>query len=224
MYTERVSLRRGPTPILLIAPHAAPGDDINTDIVTDHLADLLDCNAVVNRGWHRSELYDYDKEQADCNNTNHMVDVVKDEFLVPIWNLKTHILRKSPACHIFYIHGMAPQNGVDVVIGYGAGNPNSFTCSPWRKNLMYTLLENESLDVWVGKPGGAYSGWARSNMNQLFRKHKYEIEVQSMQLELSRALRTDRGIAELTAEYLHNAMKDYINYEKYDRVMSPAEM
>jgi hypothetical protein len=224
MYTERVSIRRGPSPILLVAPHAAPGDDVNTDIIIDQLADLLDCNAVVNRGWRRGDTYDYYAEIADCNKVDHMVDVVKDEFLSPLLNLKTQILRRSPLCHLFFIHGMAAQKGVDVVIGYGAGTPNSFSCTPWRKNLMYTMLENTQMDVFIGKAGGNYSGWARNNMNQYFRKHAYDTNVQSMQIELSRELRTDRGVSELTAEYLATAMGDYINYDKFEKVMSPAEI
>lgn len=224
MYTERVSIRRGPSPILLVAPHAAPGDDVNTDIVIDHLADLLNCNAVVNRGWHRGDSYDYYAEIADCNNVTHMVDVVKDEFLTPFLNLKTQIRRRSPICHVFFIHGMAAQKNVDIVIGYGAGSPNSFSCTPWRKNLLYTLLENENMDVWVGKAGGSYSGWARNNMNQYFRKQSYDTSVQSMQLEISRELRQDRGVSELTAEYLATALGDYINYDKFEKVMSPAEL
>jgi hypothetical protein len=224
MYAERVSIRRGPSPILLVAPHAAPGDDVNTDIITEHLGDLLDCNFVINRGWNRGDNYDYDAETADCNNVLHMIDVVKDEFLLPLLNLKTQILRKSPICHVFFIHGMATKPNVDVVIGYGAGSPNSFSCSPWRKNLLYTLLENESMDTWVGKAGGNYSGWARNNMNQYFRKHSYESSVHSMQLEFSRAIRESRGVSELTAEYLANALGDYINYDKFEKVMSPAEL
>lgn len=223
-YTERVSIRRGSKPILLIAPHAAPGDDINTDIITEHLAESLDAYSIVNHGWSRSDVYDYYQERADCNKVDHMVDVVKDEFLIPMLNFRTQILRHSPTCHIFFIHGMAPQKGVDMVIGYGAGSPNSFTCSPWRKNLFYTLLGNENLNVYVGKTGGSYSGWARSNMNQWFRKHVHDSSVQSMQLELSRELRTDRGVAELTAEYLSTAMSDYINYDKFDKIVSVQEI
>ncbi len=224
MYTERVSIRRGPTPILLVAPHAAPGDDVNTDIITDHLAELLNCNSLVNRGWQRGVTYDYATETADCNNVGHMVDVVEDEFLKPMLMLKGEIVRRSPVCHIFFIHGMAAQKNVDMVIGYGAGTPNSFSCAPWRKNLMYQLLENANLEAWVGKAGGSYSGWSKQNMNQYFRKHRYEPNVQSMQLELSRELRTDRGVAELTAEYISTAMQDYINYDSFAKVMSPAEL
>lgn len=224
MYTERVSIRRGPTPILLVAPHAAPGDDVNTDIITDHLAELLNCNALVNRGWQRGVTYDYNTETADCNNVSHMVDVVEDEFLKPLIMLKGEIVRRSPVCHIFFIHGMVAQKNVDLVIGYGAGTPNSFSCTPWRKNLMYQLLENSNLDAWIGKAGGSYSGWSKQNMNQYFRKHRYEPNVQSMQLEISRELRTDRGVSELTAEYISTAMQDYINYDSFEKIMSPAEL
>lgn len=225
MYKERVGICRGrKSPILIVAPHAAKGDDVNTDIVAHHLVDLLQCSAVINHGWRRGTNYDYLNEMADCNNQTHMVDVVFDEFLLPLWNLKNEILKRHPYCHVFYIHGMAAQPGVDVVIGYGAGSPNSFSCEPWRKNLFYTLLGNEGMDAWVGKAGGMYSGWARNNMNQFFRKHKYDNKVSSMQLELSRAIRNDTGVSELTAEYLCSAMKDYINYDKYDRTVSPREL
>ena len=82
-YTERVSTRRGSKPILLIAPHAAPGNDVNTEIITKHLAESLDAYSIINHGWHRNDVYDYYQERADCNKVYHMVDVVKDEFLIP---------------------------------------------------------------------------------------------------------------------------------------------
>jgi hypothetical protein len=223
MYAERVSIHRGPTPILIIAPHAAPGDDVNTDIIADNLANILKCNAVINRGWHRGDKYDYSKEQADCNNVGHMIDVVRDEFLQAVLKLRAEILRKSPVVHAFFIHGMAAQKGIDVVIGYGAGSPNSFSCEPWRKNLLYKLLENEKIDVCVGKAGGSYSGWTKFNMNQYFRKHVYDPKVQSMQLEISRDMRNDVGVSELTAEYLAAALKDYVNYSHFNNVLSPRE-
>ena len=221
---ERVSVYRGKSPVLLIAPHAAPKDDYNTGIITEEMCRLLNCNAVINRGWQRSKDYDYDKEQADCNNVTHMIDVVEDEFLRPIIGLKNEIIRQYHDCHIFFIHGMIARNNVDIVLGHGAGTPNSFSCLGWRRNLMYYILEDLSLNVWGEKANGLYSGWKNQNMNQYFRKHKLQSNVQSMQIEISKELRTDKGMSELTAEFIATAVKNYLKYDSFIKNVNVREI
>src|ERR1019366_4114948 len=132
----------GKIPVLIIAPHGAPGDDVNTDIVAEHLARTLSCYMVVNRGWERSDVIDEINDKADCNNFAHMTGVIKDEFLDPILRFKSRILKKTSPMFVFMIHGMANdiriktgERQLDMIVGYGAGTPPSYSCNIWRKDL-----------------------------------------------------------------------------------------
>src|SRR5262252_8302687 len=224
MPLERVSIIEGRTPVLLVAPHGAKCDDVNTDHLAQHAANVLKAYAVINRGWERSEAVNYFEDKADCNNFNHMEDVVRDEFLDPILRFRSRILKKHGAMFMFLLHGMSndirqktgePQ--LDMIVGYGAGTPPSYSCEIWRKDLFVYLLSQAGLTIWEGKPGGMMSGWTRNNMNQLFRKHYPDARVQSMQIEIVRALRNDDSMAELTAEYLATAVQDFVRYNAWGK-------
>lgn len=220
---ERVSIISGKRPILIVSPHGYKNDDENTSVVAEAIANLLDCYGVVNRGWERADDVDVFNDKADCNNVTHChEDVVKDEFLDPILRFRSRILKTHPRVHMFMIHGMSDRHrekvndpNLDVVIGYGAGSPDSHTCDLWRKDLFITLLENNGMTVYEGKKGGQMSGWARNNMNQLFRKWYTDPAVQSMQIEITHELRADNDIAQLTAEYMAVAMKDMLGRTGY---------
>jgi len=224
MATERVSIIEGKAPILLVAPHGAKCDDVNTDHVAEHAAGVLKCYAVINRGWERCEHVDYFSDKADCNNFSHMEEVVKDEFLDPILRFRSRILKKHGGMLMFMIHGMSNdirqktgEGQLDMIIGYGAGTPASYSCELWRKDLFIFLMQQAGLTVWEGRAGGMMSGWTRNNMNQLFRKHYADPRVQSMQIEIVRDLRNDYSMAELTAEYLSAAMQDLIHYNAWNK-------
>lgn len=148
---ERVSLRIGRSPIILVAPHGC--DDNNTDIVAEQAAATLDCYAVINRGFDRSEIVDVNNDKANCNRCDHVKeDVVYEEFLKPIIRFKDQILKRinnesnlgmgtgwpsgtgwmlpdvnSPKCLIFYIHGAGDRvhstanEQVTAIVGYGLG-------------------------------------------------------------------------------------------------------
>ncbi len=222
---ERVSIVEGDnkTPVLIVATHGAPCDDLNTDRLAEHIAEVMKCYAVINRGWRRSEIVDYFNDKADCNNFTHMQDVVKDEFLEPILRYKNRLIKKHGHLFIFFIHGMSndirqrTNSQLDMIIGYGAGTPPSYSCEVWRKDLFIHLLSQAGITVWEGKPGGIMSGWSKNNMNQLFRKHYKDPSVQSIQVEIIRELRNDESMAELTAEYLATAMQDLLRYNVWRR-------
>lgn len=222
---ERVTVINGKRPILLFAPHGFNGDDENTGLITKHIADILNCYAVINNGWERSENVDSAKDKADCNNVEHChQDVVKDEILDPLLRCYHKIKRVHPTAFIFNIHGMsnkhrkiAENDKLDIVVGYGAGNPNSYTCDLWRKNCFIYLLHKAGLTVYEGKKGGSMSGWARNNMNQLFRKWYPAANAQSMQLEIIYELRQDKDMALLCAEYLAAAMLDLISSVEFTK-------
>ena len=145
---ERVSLVIGKNPIILVAPHC---DDNNTDIIAEETAKLLNCYAVINRGFDRSDDVDVNNDKANCNRCDHVKeDVVYEEFLKPIIKFKDQILKRidkesglgrgwpsgtgwmlpdinSPKCLIFYLHGVGDKvhstanEQVTAIVGYGLG-------------------------------------------------------------------------------------------------------
>jgi hypothetical protein len=216
--TERVSIINGKLPILIVCPHGFDGNDQNTSIIAESIAKKINAYAVINRGWERSDKVDCMSDKADCNNINHChEDVVKEEFLDPILRYKNRIIQKYKSAYIFYIHGMGNRHrkisgddSLDMVVGYGAGSPNSFTCNIWQKNLFCHLLNNAGINAFEGKKGGMMSGWSRLNMNQLFRKWYFDPYVFSMQLEIIHDLRNCKDMAKLTAEYIGDAMENML--------------
>lgn len=221
--SERVSIIPGKLPILIIAPHGFNDNDENTSIVAEHIARSINAYAVINRGWERADEVDYMLDKADCNDVNHChEDVVKEEFLDPILRYKNRILQTHEAVYIYHIHGMgnkhrkiAGDDSLDMVIGYGAGAPNSHTCEVWQKDLLCHLLHESGINAFEGKKGGPMSGWARSNMNQLFRKWYPEPDVHSMQIEIVHDLRNCKDMAILTAEYIAAAVKDMLSVKSF---------
>jgi hypothetical protein len=217
MSGERVSIIEGHRPIMVVSPHGYQEDDENTALIAESIAHAINCYAVINRGWERADNVDAINDKADCNNATHChEDVVRDEFLDPIFRFRNRIRKQGhQQVFMFMIHGMgnkhrtlAGNSKLDVVVGYGAGSPDSYTCDLWRKNAFISLLEDVGMTIYEGKKGGQMSGWARNNMNQLFRKWYADASVQSMQLEIIHELRADKDIARLTAEYLATAMQD----------------
>ena len=221
---ERVSIKEGKTPIILVAPHGYNKDDESTATLAENIANILGCYAVINRGWERADDVDIFQDKADCNNVEHChEDVVKEEFLDPIIRFKNRIQRTHDIVYLYMIHGMANRHRIlandskmDLVIGYGAGSPDSFTCDIWRKNALVYLLEEAGLVTYEGKRGGAMSGWARQNMNQLFRKWYPDSNVQSFQIEVIHELRSDDDILQLTAEEMASALSDLMEKTRFN--------
>lgn len=242
---ERVSTIIGKNPIILVAPHGA--DDINTDIVTEHAAQLLECFAVINRGFERSSQVDVDKDQADCNQISHCKsDVVFDEFLKPILKFKDKISQKYiklktnhipnvkyqtlDPVHIFYIHGCGnaihkkANENVGLIVGYGLGTKkDSLTCDIWRKNLFVELYRHylKGAEVYEGRGGGKYAGRDSNNMNQYFRKHDLDLSVQSFQIEFPYSYRDDEAKAKATAMSFATIINDYCKHTHYTSEPEP---
>jgi alpha-amylase/alpha-mannosidase (GH57 family) len=212
---ERVKILSGKIPVILVAPHGHESNDEKTALITETIAESIGSYAVINQGWERDKSVDFIKDKADCNNVLHChEDVVKDEFLDPILRFKSKILKKYNSVFIFYIHGMSNKHRImandpsmDIVVGYGLGIPSSLTCEEWKKDLLIHLLESAGIIAYESSSGGAMSGWARNNMNQLFRKWYYDARVQCMQIEIIHELREDDTIAKITAEHLGDIIK-----------------
>lgn len=226
---ERVSIIEiGKTPVIFVAPHGATMDDINTAIIAESAAESLEGYAVINQGWQRGDDYNYNKEQADCNNVKHCLeDVVKDEFLEPIIRFKNRIRKKHPLAYIFAIHGMsndactiAKDNSLSMVVGYGAGNPASYTCKTWMKNLLIYQCQQHGWTTYEAKAGGPYSAWTKNNLCQFFRKWHLDLSVHAMQLEIIYDLRDSKAKAELCGECIADFIREVINYSSWDQPSS----
>jgi hypothetical protein len=221
--TERVSIISGKLPILIVCPHGFDGDDKNTSVVAENIARNIGAYAVINRGWERSNEVDFMLDKANCNNVYHChEDVVKEEFLEPIIRFKNRILQKNNELFIYHIHGMGDHHrkivnddSLDIVVGYGAGSPDSYTCKTWQKDLLCHLLHEAGVTAYEGKKGSAMSGWSRSNMNQLFRKWYPEPNVYSFQIEIIHELRSCKDMAIITAEAIANILKDMLEIKKF---------
>jgi hypothetical protein len=218
-YMERVSIIHGIKPIIYVAPHGAACDDINTALITELLAEKTKGWAIINRGWERGDKIDYTKEKANCNNTYHChEDVVKEEFLDPLIRFKNKILKKWSRVCIIYIHGMSNNiqisSGIDdlqYVIGWGSGNPPSYTCQRWVKDfIIYSLAMADNCSTAEGKSGGDYAAWGKKNMSQLFRKWYPDTEVDSVQIEIINKIRNNNIQAEATAEVMSIIMEDML--------------
>jgi len=205
---ERVSLIEGDSPFVLVCPHGP--DDKGTARITELIANEIDGTAIINRGWEKSSTLDYWKDKADCNNIRHLneEDVLKQEFLAPIVNNVSRIKKEWDFAYIFILHGVGdyvrklsndPQ--LDIILGFGAGNPPSYSCDIRFKDAFAYQLSQMHLHVFEGKPKGRFSGRSRYNLNQLYRYWIPDTKVQSIQVEIIRELR-DPEIVEVTAEAL----------------------
>lgn len=230
---ERVTTILGKRPVILVCPHGC--DDTNTDIVTETAAEELECYAIINRGFDRSDIVDVDKDLANCNRIDHVKqDVVYDEFLKPIKRFVHKISYKNQpswqkgyiyggwydpeVCHIFHIHGCGnavhheAQCQIELILGYGLGTKkHSLTCEEWRKNLLISTFRRHATagEVYTGKGGGKYAGRDSNNMNQYYRKHENMQNVQSVQIEIPYSSRNDTASAQSTGRFLANAIYEY---------------
>lgn len=214
---ERVSIIRGDLPILVIAPHGH--DDSNTDYLAEQIAKELNCYAVINRGWMRAPEVDYWNDLANCNDVRHChEDVVKEEFLDPILRFANRIEKDYGFGAVFNIHGMSNEvkkiaKNLDIVVGYGAGKPPSYSCDPRLKDAFIYLLEESGLGAYEGAGGGQYAGRAKNNLNQLFRRWYPQQRIQSLQVEIVGELRADLEVSKVTAQVLAECMNDFLDYD-----------
>jgi len=212
----RVTVVEGDAPILLVAPHGF--DDPYTAEITEEMASVLDCYAVINWGWERDDTVDFLNDKANCNNIKHChEDVVKDEFLDPIFKYINRIETSYDEVNVFTIHGMSnlvkKQSGIknlDMIIGYGAGGSSS--CPAWKRKAFLYVLHKSGFFPCKGKAGGRFAGAGKNNLNQLYRKWYNDKTVDSMQIEIIRELRQDVQMAKETAQDLAGIIDEYLTF------------
>jgi len=198
----RVSIEKSDSPILFLAPHGA--DDTNTAELTELLCNMCNANGVINWGWERSSQVDVFNDKANCNSLKHLnEDVVKDEFLNPITKRVNYLSAINQDIFIFIIHGVGNDirkktndPKLDLILGYGRGNPPAYTCSISMKNSLINKLSAVKLNTYVGRKGGKFSGRSSNNLNQLFQPTPY---VHSVQIEVVYDLRKSKKAIEDTA-------------------------
>lgn len=209
----RVAAIKGEHPTLVIVPHGF--DDPNTTVIGEQIIKELNCYGVINYGWERSDLFDYYNDKANCNNLEHLhEDVIKQEFLDPIFKFvqQIHLSAKTP--NVIIIHGVSNEirkgliDPPDIILGVGDGKPPSFTCEEWVKYAFANLLKMQGLEVYFGKVGGKYSGRSRNNLNQVFKQWYPDDLVQCMQLEIVKDLRKNIDIAKLTGDVISMCVED----------------
>jgi hypothetical protein len=210
---ERVSLIEGDTPVLIVAPHGP--DDTNTDYIAETVASEFGAYAVINRGFKRALTVDYWKDLANCNDVRHLhSDVVKEEFLDPVLKFTKKIEKKyGERPFVLILHGcsdivrqIADDEDLDMIVGYGDGDPPSYSCTSRFKNAFVDNLKNEGFGVYEGKSGGNYAGRSKNNLNQLFNHWYQGFDVDSMQLEIVRELRCDDDFIHITINGLISAI------------------
>jgi len=185
------------------------------------MAEDLDAFAVINRGWERAPKVDYFKDKANCNDITHLhEDVVNDEFLQPILRFISRLEHDYSSMLMLIIHGMSnfivkrnKGEPVDIVVGYGAGKPNSLSCELIVKDAMCYHMRKSGLYVYEGAAGGQYAGRAKNNLNQLFRKWYYKPNVHSIQLEVVRDLRDDNDSTKFTADHLAECVNRFFEMD-----------
>lgn len=210
---ERTSIIEGHNPVLIVAPHGA--DDVNTAEMAEMLAHDFGAYAVINWGWRKSSKVDQMADMANCNNIRHLhEDVVREEFLNPILRSVARIKKKYDERVIMLVlHGcndmvrqIAENELLDMVVGYGSGNPPSHSCRLRTKNAFVRYLQQEGFGVCEGAAGGKYAGRARNNLNQFFVRWLPDKKVESIQLEVVHELRCDKEMVELTVSGLVSAL------------------
>lgn len=211
-------------PTILVCPHGA--DDAHTGHLTKSCAESLQCSAVINWGFERSEDVDVLKDMADCNRIDHIEeDVVREEFLDPLLRLRNRIAfttpqGQNPNAYIFYIHGFGDQveqqvgEPLDLILGYGEADIRpSYTCPQWMVDMMIYKWEDEICTngaCYCGKSGGKYSARNINNLCQMFSRHLGDASVRALQIEVCHRLRRNKETAIWTGRVLAGPIENIV--------------
>lgn len=224
---ERVTVFEGDLPVIVTAPHGV--DDTNTDIIAEMIAKEMGAFAVINKGWKRSKEVDYWQDLANCNDIRHLhEDVLEDEFLNPILRYVKKIQKKyDEKVFILHLHGcsnlvkeIANDEDLDLIVGYGDGNPPSYSCNRKYKDAFIYHLQKAGFKTYEGKPGGNYSGKSKNNLNQLFRRWYADPRVNSLQLEIVQELRSEQELIELVVDGLMESIDSLMLFDDTTNLIS----
>jgi len=221
---SRITYKFANSPVVFVAPHGHPSDDLNTDLIAKFAAIDMDANYIINTGFKRGLDPNPSQDIADCNNRIHCKTAeVEDEFLLPYIKICKRALKYFGKCFVVWVHGVSDNirnlnvstKNLDMIIGYGLGRPDSLTCYEGIIHKFLYEIRRDKLSCFVGQAGGKYSGFDNKNMNQFWRKYDFEEKIQSFQLEIIKDLRSDKTISELTANCITDAMKASMDYPNF---------
>ena len=225
---ERTIAIEGDIPVLITAPHGV--DDISTDIIAEMIAKEMGAFAVINKGWKRSKEVDYWRDLANCNDVRHLIDsdVLHDEFLLPILRFVKKIQKKyDEKVFVLHLHGcsnlvkeIADDEDLDLIVGYGDGDPPHYSCSKRYKDAFIYHLQKSGFKTYEGKPNGNYSGRSKNNLNQLFRRWYPDTNVSSLQLEIVQELRSDQELIELVVDGLIESIDSLMLFDDTTNLIS----
>lgn len=212
---------------MIVAPHG--GDHPNTALLAEMLAFGMGAFAVINRGWRKSSKVDQIRDLANCNDLRHIhEDVVREEFLDPILKYTNRIKKNHEKALILILRGCEhrPQPGatnefLDMVLGYGAGNPPSHSCRMATKNSLINLLQQEGFGVYEGAPGGIFAGKSKNSLNQLFVRRFPDNSVESIQMAIVDDMISDEGMVAMTSEGLVSALDALLISDEDAEVENP---
>lgn len=220
--TKRIFYRKGGTCRLIVAPHGGGPTDLRTAEMAKIVAEQTDSWAIINTGWIRpwkghlesdksvnvSTTVNVKNGIANLNDIKHCrQEPLRSEFLTPLEEYKNQIVKSHGQCFIYFVHGMddtiRDYAGVNVILGYGEGNPPRHSCSPRFVHNFLSALTTEGFNPSAGQAGGRLSAWDVHNLNQLFADEK---DVASVQIEIALSLRSDDNSAKITAEKMARAI------------------
>ena len=188
----RISYQYENSPIVFVAPHGHPSDDYNTNLIAEFAAKEIQANYLINTGFKRGPLPIPENDIGDCNNYQHCSNSeILEEFLEPYVKICRRCIKYFGRCFVVWIHGVSDSirntketKDLDMILGYGMGNPHSLSCYEGIVNKFLYELKSDKLQCFIGKPGGKYSGFDKKNMNQYWRKIDIQAKVQSFQIEI----------------------------------------
>lgn len=191
---ERVLITKGKRKVILVAPHGA--EDKNTGVLVEKAAKSLNCHAVINYGFTKSDYVDVENDLADCSSINHIKQpVIYDEFLKPIIKIKDKIHQsailkndwKESEVLVFYINSCEEIPSIPfitMIVGYGIGtNKDSITCNSQKRNMFIAKSRKIFGDFGLGEiyeGKNRFSGRNTNHINQYFVKHQNDISVDSL--------------------------------------------
>lgn len=210
---ERVVVIKGSNPWVFLAPHGY--DDKNTDIIAEAAAESTNGFAIINKFWERSDQVNENKSLANCNNMTHLQKyVVQEEFYNPIKKIEKKVFENHKTMLYVSIHGCGNDVKQEVnspitgILGYGAGSPSSYSCSTEMRCTFNKIIDEDGIwKIYHAKAGSRFSGWQKNNLNQLWRKHTPNKNVQGFQLELTLNTRNTILHARQTGIYLGKTIK-----------------
>lgn len=207
---ENIFIRNGRGNILVIAPHGHPLDDTNSDILAQSIASYLNCDAVINTGWRRDINIKVESGLANLNDVNHCKkDPILSEFLEPIQDIIANKSALYGKVFIFLIHGMDDNirneiPNIDVIVGYGNGNPPKYTCKIDYKNNFISAMNKNGLMTKESKIGGKFGAYNDNNLTQFLKSPTTEC----LQIEIVGQLRKNSDIAIQTGKKIGETIEE----------------